>query len=64
MKDTFLFFHKVKKKIKSEDIKFQFRKLQKFTKKRYDDKLKYLDILDNDLFKKEKEFLNRVLHKK
>ena len=64
MKDTFFFFHKVKKKIKSEDIKFQFRKLQKFTKKRYDDKLKYLDILDNDLFKKEKEFLNRVLHKK
>ena len=63
IKNTFTFFHNIKDKIKNEQVKINFRNLNKEQKDEFKQKLKYIDILDSNLVKKENELLINILKK-
>ena len=63
IKNTFTFFHNIKDKIKNEQVKINFRNLNKEQKDEFKQKLKYIDILDSNIVKKENELLINILKK-
>ena len=63
-KDSLVFFHDIKNKIKNDDVKLSFRNLKMMNKSEGQKKLKYIDILDSNLINKENELLYEVLSRK
>ncbi len=64
LKDTFSFLHKIKTKVKNNDIKPKYKNIRKMLNEKDKKKLKDIDFIESNIFNKDKELLYKTLKNK
>ena len=64
LKDTFSFLHKIKREVKNNDIKLKYKNIRKMLNEKDRKRLKDIDLIESNIFNKDKELLYKTLKNK
>ena len=64
LKDTFSFLHKIKREVKNNDLKLKYKNIRKMLNEKDRKRLKDIDLIESNIFNKDKELLYKTLKNK